>query len=74
MTQTKNSHPAESTWDSYFLHGESVSDDFMPEDDRLEVLELNQIVHERLDANETLIHVSLDDLINKTETETAYKN
>lgn len=27
MTQTKNSTPAENPWDSYFLNGESVSDD-----------------------------------------------
>ncbi|NVZ23820.1 AbrB/MazE/SpoVT family DNA-binding domain-containing protein [Pseudomonas costantinii] len=74
MTQTKNSPPAEGIWDSYFLHGQSVSGDFMSEDDRLEVLELNQIVHERLDANETPIHVSLDDLINEAETETVRKN
>ena len=74
MTQTKNSPPARSAWDSYFLHGESVSDDFMSEDDRLEVLELNQIVQERLDASETPIHVSLDDLINEAEAETVRKN
>ncbi|KAB0521840.1 MULTISPECIES: hypothetical protein [Pseudomonas] len=61
MTQTKNSPPAESTWDSYFLHGESVSDDFMSEDDRLEVLKLNQIVQERLDVSETPIGVSLEE-------------
>ncbi|NWA69458.1 hypothetical protein [Pseudomonas reactans] len=74
MTQTKNSPSARSAWDSYFLHGESVSDDFMSEDDRLEVLELNQIVQERLDASETPIHVPLDDLINEAETETVRKN
>jgi len=61
MTQTKNSPPAESTWDSYFLHGESVSDDFMSEDDRLEVLKLSQIVQERLDVSETPIGVSLEE-------------
>ncbi|SET94041.1 hypothetical protein SAMN03159512_04249 [Pseudomonas sp. NFR09] len=61
MTQTKNSPPAESTWDSYFLHGESVSDDFMSEDNRLEVLKLNQIVQERLDVSETPIDVSLEE-------------
>ena len=46
----------------------------MSKGDRLEVLELNQIVQERLDASETPIHVPLDDLINEAETETVLKN
>lgn len=50
MTQTKNSTPAENPWDSYFLNGESVSDDFMSEDDRLDDLELRQVIQQRLKA------------------------
>ncbi|MBN2979614.1 hypothetical protein [Pseudomonas lactucae] len=52
MTQTKSSAPAENPWDSYFLNGESVSDDFMSEDDRLDDLELRQVIQQRLKAIE----------------------
>ena len=50
MTQTKNSAPTENPWDSYFLSGESGSDDFMSEDDRLDDLELRQAIQQRLKA------------------------
>ncbi|NMZ91584.1 hypothetical protein HBR95_08700 [Pseudomonas panacis] len=59
MTQTKNSAPVEDPWDSYFLNGESVSDDFMSEDDRLDDVELRQEIQQRLkaikNAHESLI-------------------
>lgn len=60
MTQTKNSPPAENPWDSYFLNGESVSDDFMSEDERLDDLELRQVIQKRLKAIKTLVSLEFD--------------